>query len=551
MAEKAKFSLKKRNPDVLTCIANLSNDEVFTPPEFAKQMLDTLEKAWADANNGANIWADKTVKFLDPCTKSGVFLREIVERLTAGLESQIPNLQKRVDHILTKQVFGIGITHLTSLLARRSVYCSKFANGEHSVATSFDDEDGHIWFKPMQHTWVGGNQIVETADENGNPVQRKVNGRCKYCAATQETYDRPLIAETYAYAFIHTENVQKTIEEIFGESMQFDVVIGNPPYQLGASGGNAVGGFAMPVYQKFVESAKGLDPRAIVMVTPARWYAGGRGLDEFRKEMLGDRKMRALVDFPDSQDCFPGVDIEGGVSYFLWDRDYSGKCEVTTFISGSQVGNTDLRFLDTYDVFIRRNEALPILEKVTLAMEKDGIEPLSNNVSPIQPFSIRTNFVGASSKVGLKKPIVVYGNKGKSWMQRSEVPRNDAWIDDWKVLLGRAYGMGKSAPYKVFNNPFVAEPGSVCTETYLVIDHFQTESEAKNLAEYLSSRFVRFLVSLKKNTQDIYSDRFSFVPSLPMSETWTDEKLYKKFSLTKAEVSFIESMIRPMEFDNE
>ena len=134
VTEQASFSLRGRNPDVLTCIANLSNDEVFTPPEFANRMLDTLAEAWAASHNGANIWADKTVKFLDPFTKSGVFLREITTRLTKGLEKEIPELEKRVNHILTRQVFGIGITHLTSLLARRSVYCSKHANGQHSIA---------------------------------------------------------------------------------------------------------------------------------------------------------------------------------------------------------------------------------------------------------------------------------------------------------------------------------------------------------------------------------------------------------------------------------
>src|SRR6185295_7670517 len=163
-------TLRGRNPDVLTCIANLSNDEVFTPPEFANRMLDKLAQAWAADNGGANIWADKTVRFLDPCTKSGVFLREITSRLTKGLTDEIPSLKKRVNHILTKQVFGIGITHLTSMLARRSVYCSKHAKGRHSIAKSFASDDGNIWFKRTKHTWE--------------------RGRCRYCAASQNTLER-------------------------------------------------------------------------------------------------------------------------------------------------------------------------------------------------------------------------------------------------------------------------------------------------------------------------------------------------------------------------
>ncbi|MDZ4656520.1 MAG: Eco57I restriction-modification methylase domain-containing protein, partial [Bythopirellula sp.] len=301
MTDQAGFELRGRNPDVLTCIANLSNDEVFTPPEFANRMLDTLAEAWAADNGGANIWQDKTVKFLDPFTKSGVFLREITSRLTKDLADEIPNLQKRVDHILTKQVFGIAITHLTSLLARRSLYCSKRANGNHSIAKLFKSDDGNIWFERLDHTWV--------------------DGKCTYCGANQRDYDRGEGLETHSYALIHTDNKKARLAELFGGKMQFDVIIGNPPYQLGQSGGEAVGSFAMPIYHKFIEAAKGIEPRYLVMVTPSRWFAGGRGLDEFRQEMLTDRRLRSLVDYPDSRDVFPGVDIAGGVSYFLWDSE--------------------------------------------------------------------------------------------------------------------------------------------------------------------------------------------------------------------------------------
>lgn len=182
MTEQAIFALRGRNPDVLSCIANLSNDEVFTPPEFANRMLDTLAAAWATDNDGASIWADSSVTFLDPCTKSGVFLREIVRRLITGLEADIPDLQTRVDHILTRQVFGIGITQLTALLARRSLYCSKHATGEHSVARSFDDDDGNIWFERTEHSWDGA--------------------KCKFCSAPRALFDRGPEFENHAYAVI-------------------------------------------------------------------------------------------------------------------------------------------------------------------------------------------------------------------------------------------------------------------------------------------------------------------------------------------------------------
>ena len=272
-------------------------------------MLDLVEQAWARDNNGANIWEDPNVRFLDPFTKSGVFLREITSRLVAGLESQIPDLDERVDHILTKQVFGIAITTLTSLLARRTVYCSKWANGKHSIAKSFTSDSGNIWFERLEHTWVGGTQFVETADVGGNPVRRSTNGKCKFCGASQSTLDRDKGLETHAYAFIHTDDIHARIAEMFGADMQFDVIIGNPPYQLEDGG---YGTSAAPIYNKFVEKAIELDPRYIAMITPSRWFAGGKGLDQYRERMLSDRRLRRIVDFPKLYEAFAGVKIRGG-----------------------------------------------------------------------------------------------------------------------------------------------------------------------------------------------------------------------------------------------
>jgi site-specific DNA-methyltransferase (adenine-specific) len=282
MNTQAGFALRGRNPDVLTCIANLSNDEVFTVPEFANQLLDTLAEAWASDHNGANLWADKKVRFLDPCTKSGVFLREITIRLAKGLADEIPNLQERVDHILTNQVFGVGITYLTSLLARRSLYCSKHAQGRHSIAQGFASDAGNIWFERTEHRWE--------------------NGRCAYCGAGQKTFDRGGGLETHAYAFIHNNDIKTRIAELFGADMQFDVIIGNPPYQTTGGGG---GTNDSPIYDLFVRQAMRLEPRFLSMVVPSRWMSGGRGLGEFRAEFLGDRRVRTLVDYENAKDVFP------------------------------------------------------------------------------------------------------------------------------------------------------------------------------------------------------------------------------------------------------
>ena len=516
MSTQANFTLRSRNPDVLTCIANLSNDEVFTPPEFANRMLDTLAEAWAANNKGANLWADKTVKFLDPCTKSGVFLREITSRLNKGLEPEIPDLQKRVDHILTRQVFGIGITQITSLLARRSVYCSKHAKGEHSIAKSFTGDDGNIWFKRLKHTWDGD--------------------KCKYCGAGKSVFNRAAGLETHAYAFIHTDNIKTRLAEIFGGNMQFDVIIGNPPYQLDDGG---YGTSAAPIYQLFVEQALTLDPRYAVFVTPSRWMAGGKGLDKYRERMLSDKHLRKIVDYPKLYEGFPGVKIRGGISYFLWERDAKGPCAVQTIWDGQPTGPAVERYLDTYDILVRRNEAVPILKKIRAKKETT----LDQRVSSRKPFGLATNFKGKPSKSGLKKPIQLYENQRTGWIERNQITVNPEWIDEWKVLMTAVQGTSAAIETKFLSKPIIAEPGTACTETYLVAGHFEDEGTADYFAKYLRTRFVRFLVSLRKATQHATRDVYSFVPDLPLDKEWTDAKLYKRYGLTKDEIAFIESQV--------
>jgi hypothetical protein len=522
MSQQVSFALRGRNPDVLTCIANLSNDEVFTPPEFANRMLDTLAEAWTDRNNGADIWTDSSVRFLDPCTKSGVFLREITRRLTKGLASEIPDLEERVDHILTRQVFGIGITNLTSMLARRSVYCSKHADGKHSIARSFDSDQGNIWFEPTAHNWN--------------------NGKCTYCGAGMKTLDRGEGLETHAYAFIHADDIKTRMSELFGGTMQFDVIIGNPPYQLGDGGGGG-GASATPIYNIFVEAALSLEPRFAVMITPSRWFSGGKGLDDYRDRMLRDHRFVKLVDFPQLYDVFPGVKIRGGISYWLWSRDHDGGCEVVTMIGNEVVGMPTVRKLDAYDVLVRRNEAVRILDKVAGYRANDVPEPsLGDHVSARKPFGL-TNQRGKATPAGIKNPVLIYGNQNTSYLERSSITSNVDWIDKWKVLLVKAHGTSGRDDVTILGEPVVASPGTACTETYLVIGVCSSESEARNLAAYMRTRFVRFLVSLRKITQNITRDSYKFVPLLPMNRLWSDKELYKRYGITSGQIVFIESLI--------
>lgn len=525
MTDAAPFALLKRNPDVLTCIANLSNDEVFTPPEFAGRMLDTLAEGWAAAYGGANIWANSAVKFLDPCTKSGVFLREIAKRLIEGLAEEIPDLGERVDHILTRQLFGVGITRLTAFLARRSLYCSKIANGEHSIAQGFDDEDGNVWFERTEHTWEGN--------------------KCHFCGAPRAIFERAADFESHAYAFIHTDDPQARLAEVFGDYMQFDVIIGNPPYQLAGGGG---GTNDSPIYHFFVEQAVQLEPRFLSMVIPSRWLAGGRGVDDFRNKMLTDRHISHLVDFPNSGQVFPGVDLKSGVCFFLWSRDYEGDCAVT-LVRDETLGPTNRR-LDEYDVFIRDERAARILKKVLDRHEASFADLLTGDT----PFGLATNFSAFKLGEPDEGEIKVYAssNAGRrsGVISRSQITKNTHLIDAWKVLAPQA-GPGSSGghiiPDMVLGKPSLAEPNSVCTQTWIVAGPLASKEEAESAASYLTTRFARFVVSLRKISQHAMRGVYLWLPQQKWDRIWTDEALYEKYGITTEEQAYIESMIRPME----
>ena len=548
----APFKFRRGNPDVLTSIANLSNDEVFTPPEFANRMLDTLQEAWAASNDGANIWEDSSVTFLDPFTKSGVFLREITERLTHGLDKQIPDLQERVNHILTKQVFGIGITELTALLARRSVYCSKFANGEHSIATAFKNEDGNIWFERTEHTWVGGKDKIIVVNADGVEETTTTDGKCKYCGAKKSEYARDNSLETHAYALIHADNAEQFVEQIFGVNMKFDVIIGNPPYQLNDGGGE--GSSASPLYHRFVEQAKTLDPRFLTMVIPARWYSGGKGLDEFRDSMLTSTNLSEIHDFPETSMVFPGVNIRGGVCYFLAEEQHQGLVKVVNYKTSGEPDITSRNLLEPgVSTFVRYNKAISILKKIKSFNE----EVMSSRVQSRNPYGIPSNFANFSSKKSAENSVLLYrSRRGEShekevFIKPSQIPSNIKFADKIKVLVSKASPGGDEYPHSVLSTPFVAHKNSVSTETYLIVDFVPSESAGENLVSYMQTRFFRFLVSLIKNTQNISKGSFSFVPVQDLSVTWTDELLYKKYGISEDEIDFINSLIRPMGEENE
>lgn len=496
------------NPDVLSCLANLSNDEVFTPPEIANRMLDLLPK---------EIWSDSKVKFLDPFCKSGVFLREITKRLLDGLSEEIPDMQERLDHILHHQVYGMAITELTSLVSRRSLYCSKDASSEYSISR-FDEAAGNIAFHEIPHTW------------------NESTGKCIYCGASREVYERGEDKESHAYQFIHTDNPK----ELFN-NMKFDVIIGNPPYQLNDGGGRDSS--AIPLYDKFVQKAKQLAPHFLIMIIPARWYTGGRGLDEFRDNMISDTRMKIIHDYPETDDCFPGLNIRGGVCYFLWDSLYHGDCTIINHIKGKRIEMKRPLKEANISLLIRYNQSISIMKKVLKFKEVS----LGKYVSTRKPFGMSSNFSDFTSIQTEMHSVKLYRFGENGYVAKKFIVKNENLIDRYKVLVSKASPGGDEYPHSIVSQPIVSEPNSVCTETYLVIKDVDSIIEAENLVSYIKTRFFRFMMSLVKNTQNISKASYTFVPLQDFSHPWTDEMLYRKYKLSSDEIAFIESMIRPME----
>jgi site-specific DNA-methyltransferase (adenine-specific) len=494
-----------KQADILEVISNLSSDEVFTPPKVTNALLDLLPE---------HVWSDPKLRWLDPGCKTGVFLREATKRLMNGLKEAIPDEQERLEHILRNMLFGVSITELTALMSRRTVYCSKNASGPHSTV-HMPTTHGNIWSGRVEHAYV--------------------NGRCTECGASEATMEREN-RDNYAYAFIHEDGRAK-LEGTF--DMQFDVVVGNPPYQMEAEGSSRT----MPLYQHFVDQAKALNPRYIVMIIPSRWMVSGLGLGEFRQNMLADRRIRHLVDYPNASEIFPGVELKGGVGYFLWDRENEGPCAMT-LVSGDETHGPVERDLSEYDVLVRDSRALDILHKV-----QDQEEPSVMDILAVdKEFGMTSNFRGYSTE-RTPRSIRIYAVKNRKrverWIDRKEIRKSRHLIDTWKVLIPQAYGAGETFPHQILGQPLVAPSPSCCTQTYLFL-YLNDEAAAQSAITYVRTRFFRFLISLRKITQHATRSTYMWVPQQSWDRTWTDEELYAKYGITPEEQEYIVSIVREM-----
>jgi site-specific DNA-methyltransferase (adenine-specific) len=496
-----------RSRDILECIASLSSDEVATPPAVANQVLDLLP---------VEVWSNKDLRWLDPACKTGVFLREAARRLMEGLKDSIPDETERRKHIFTNMLHGYALTELTAQMSRRSLYYNKDASDKKLSVVQFRRSEGNIVHQQLDH-------------------QYRESGTCERCSAAKKDFDRPGNLERHAYDFIHMEEVEV-------EKMRFDVVVGNPPYQL-----NNGESSAFPIYQYFVEQAFKLRPRYVAMIIPSRWFAGGKGLDEFRGRMLASRNFKTLVDFPDAEDVFAGVEIKGGVCYFLWDSGHNGPCEFISMLEG-QESSRSVRFLNQHDgVFIRFNEALPLVERIKRE-ESAFMAPL---VSSQTPFGLITSFSDFADGPGKGRVKVYTRGSETKWVERRQISRHQEWLDAWKVLVPVGSGSGSAAADVILGNMIVAGPGTACTQTYLVIGPFESEQIAESVRSYLRTKVVRFLIAILKNTQHVRASLLSYVPVVDWGKEWNDDMLINRWNITATELAFIHSRVLPYKGDSE
>lgn len=540
--------------DILETITNVGNDEVFTPKKICSEILNALPK---------EVWSNPNYKWLNPCTKNGIFEREIALKLNDGLKEIIPDEEVRKKHILQNMIYAIGLTKFTSYVARRTLYYCMDANKKYDGEKA---KDGHYvnGYAIGNGTWFDNNEGNILTPNKDHTFGK--DDRCEFCGIRNTSrYVDPLQKEQYAYEFIHYDDPKTGVNNRFfkgDRKMKFDIIIGNPPYQLSDGGAQAS---AIPIYQKFIENAQKLHPRYICMIVPSRWMTGGKGLDTFRKHMLRDRHMLSLCDYPNSKEVFPNNDIKGGVCYFVWDSEYNGKCHVKTMTATKPLESE--RYLDDSgeDIFIRDPRLLKIKNKVF----KNLIPTFDEIVSVRKPYGLSAETMNDAKKFNLPEfsstecpgGYKVFGldnSYQRTWKYIPKdypLPKISPCLLKYKVFIAEAYGSGVLG--EVPSAPVLSKPGELCTETFLEIGPFDKEKEASNVIQYIKTKFFRCFVSIRKQTQHTTRKIYSFVPKQDFSDSgdinWNldineiDKQLYKKYDLDEDDIKFIEENIEAMD----
>lgn len=485
------------NPDVISFLADLNNQQKYTSPREVNSMLDLLP---------SEVWSNKELKFLDPVSKTGVFLREIAIRLIDGLQKEIPDLEKRVDHILRNQIFGIGTEEITAKISRRTLYCSKNANSDKSIV-KFKSEQGNVIFNKIEHEWK--------------------DNLCIHCSASKSN----LSSVKYAYEFLH-----KNPSKIF-KNMKFDIIVGNPPYQLNV--GNQSKAFGVALYHKFVNQAIKLNPRYLTMIIPSRWFTGGRGVDDFREKMLRDKRLRIIVDQVDGDYFFPSAEVKGGICYFLWDRDKEGLCKIKRFVRDELISESERPLLEKgMDTFIRDCNAVSILKKVQNINQKT----MDSIVSVQTPFGIISSFEDFKNNK-FKGSVKFYTNNQRiGYINSEQITKNLDYVNKWKVFVPKAIGSGKTSSDVI--KPILADNNSCCSQTYICIGPFENKEQAENAITFIKTKFFHFMLGIKKITQDAMRGTYMLTPLEDFNESWSDEKLFSKYDLSQSQIKYIESSVR-------